>query len=188
MLDGAGDGARGRALGGGAGQGATQLPGDLALADDHGRQPGRGGEEFEMGGVPRPGAQGHGAAGTGALGEEGRDGVAQRFDRAPVGGVEHDRHAVAGAQNEDAVESRNGTAQVRLRMRSDGPEAGDGLQTLGAMVGGEKMKSHSRSQSSTRRRPKPNRARVTNTGYRDEASQLFSDIPSCHSARRYCRH
>ncbi|EGQ76043.1 hypothetical protein HMPREF9062_0177 [Actinomyces sp. oral taxon 448 str. F0400] len=50
------------------------------------------------------------------------------------------------------------------------------------------MKSHSRSQSSTRRRPKPNRARVTNTGYRDEASQLFSDIPSCHSARRYCRH
>ena len=82
-----------------------------------------------MGGVPRPGAQGHGAAGTGALGEEGRDGVAQRFDRALVGGVEHDRHAVAGAQNKDAVESRNGTAQVRLRMRSDGPEASDGLQT-----------------------------------------------------------
>ena len=152
VLDDAGQGAGDGALGGGEDQGAAELAGDLALADDHRLQASRSGEELVVRGPARPEAQAHGPIGSRSLGEEGGHVVAQGLGRQIVGGVQEDRQTVAGAQDEGAVEAPDGAEQVGPEAGGDASQAGDCRQALSAMIGGEKMNSHSERQSSTRRR------------------------------------
>ena len=90
-----------------------------------------------------PQAQADGLLGARALGEEGGHGAAQDLGRRALGGVQKDRQTVAGAQDEDAVDISDGAQQVGPEVREDAAQAGDCLQALGAVVGGEKMNSHS---------------------------------------------
>ena len=143
VLDGASDVAGDGALCGRQDQGAAELPGDLALADDHRLQSGSDCEELAVGGPPRPEAQIDRSAGSRALSEEGAHGVAQALGRPALGGVQEDRQPIAGAQDEDAVESPDGAEQVGAQMRGDAAQAGDCLQALDAMVCRKKMNGHS---------------------------------------------
>ena len=153
-----------RALGGGGLGGAADLTDDLGLTDHHRAQARGDGEHLPAGGRPDQVGQPEAARGeSGALGQEGGDGLGQVRRRrglarvrrgevrvqgrraAGVGpgvGVEEKSQAVAGGQDQDPAQRGHRLQEVRPQPRGDRAEPGNDVEARQSMVCGEKMSSH----------------------------------------------
>ena len=136
--------AEGPVLPGGA-RGAAHLPGDLALADDHGFQAGCRREKIDEAGaapqMPHPYVGARGARGGGELA------LYRVLERLGVGrgrSVDVDGDAIAGAQDHDSAHLRQRAHEGRAEVGRSG-EPGDVVEGGVAVVRGKHMNSHNAS-------------------------------------------
>ena len=136
--------AEGPILPGGA-RGAAHLPGDLALADDHGFQPGCRREKIDEAVVTPQVAQLHvGARRAGGGGELALYRVLERVGVGRGRGVDVDGDAVACAQDHDSAHLRQRAHEGRAEVGRSG-EPGDVVEGGVAVVRGKHMNSHNAS-------------------------------------------